>query len=282
MNNFNAKNMLYDYITDNRYHKTTRFTNLGKIYMLTNEVLDDYKIDCLEEKKVLTVTSSADHILFSVLKGATNITSFDINEFTKIYCNLKISMIKKFEYDDFLKKLTLLSDVSNDKEKSAVDVSTKILANLFEELNKDEIEFWNLYFEYFRNYKSILLKLIDKNIDKSPFNTKEKYYEIKNKLNNVNINYIDSDISDIKEKTNDKFDVIFLSNILDYVHGYNNIKNVIDSVQEVCCDNFEIYFYNFFLSHLKDDVNAVERYVDENKNIKLNKINSRVWKIERK
>ena len=66
----------------------------GKVYAFSNENLDDLfnKLD-LKDKKVLTVGSSGDQALYSLLYGAKDITIADLNIYTKPFVEFKIAEI---------------------------------------------------------------------------------------------------------------------------------------------------------------------------------------------
>lgn len=59
----------------------TIYSSGDNIFPWTNEALREYYEKDLSDKKVLTVTSSGDHILHAALGGAKQITGFDINRF---------------------------------------------------------------------------------------------------------------------------------------------------------------------------------------------------------
>ena len=87
------------------HNDLTKFESGDLVYAWTTEYLSLYYEKNLIGKKVLSVTSSGDHILHSVLSGATDVTGFDINRFCKYYSALKIAMIKKYEYEEFFEKI---------------------------------------------------------------------------------------------------------------------------------------------------------------------------------
>ena len=70
------------------------------IYPFTNENLFEYYNKNLENKRVISVTSSGDHILHAALGGAKEIIGFDINRFCKYYCALKIALIKTYNINE--------------------------------------------------------------------------------------------------------------------------------------------------------------------------------------
>lgn len=68
-----------------------------EVYYNTNENLNLYKLPELDSKKVLTVTSSTDQMLYVIKNEGLDVTVFHIDKFAKIYSNLKIAMIKSFK-----------------------------------------------------------------------------------------------------------------------------------------------------------------------------------------
>ncbi len=85
------------------------------IYPFTTENIAGYMKDLdFTNKKIITVTGSADQIINIILKGATDITTFDINPLTEKNMDLKLAPFSSLDYDDFLKFLLYESDISFD------------------------------------------------------------------------------------------------------------------------------------------------------------------------
>ena len=77
-----------------------------KVYPLSNEYLNDYfSFLDLEDKKILTVGSSGDQILYALANGAKEVTHVDISPYAKFYIDFKIATIKQLDYEDFKKFL---------------------------------------------------------------------------------------------------------------------------------------------------------------------------------
>lgn len=180
------------------------------IYPFTTENIAGYMNDLdLTGKRIITVTGSADHILNAILKGATDITTFDINPLTEKYMDLKISVIKKLSYNEFL-NIFLFDDVN---------IDYNIITSL--DMSLESKNFWIKQ-----------LETQNKLLHSSLFNTKyynptsklwqniylkeDNYNLLKTKLNNVNINFICASLKDL-ELTQD-YDYMFLSNISDYLN----------------------------------------------------------------
>ena len=82
---------------------TKSFSDTCQMYSLTTENISAYlkKID-LTNKKVLTVTSSGDHMLNMAFQDCKKIDCFDLNKNAYFMQELKIASIKKLDYEEFL------------------------------------------------------------------------------------------------------------------------------------------------------------------------------------
>lgn len=210
--------LLLDFLKGTNKHEVggyiTRFSNMGKVYSWTNEEFQMYPIDNLNDKKVLTITSSGDHALDAILKGAKNIDSIDINVFCKYYSALKIAMIKKYDYRKFYEMLK--SFTSDDIDLCRM----KILDEVSIFLTEREIDFWSKYSEFKeKSYRNIFYyQPFDSRLNS--YGCEEKYNSLKEKLDDVIINYYDGDIiysTDILK--NKSYDCIYLSNILERIES---------------------------------------------------------------
>ena len=104
------------------------------IYPWTNEDLGGaFNNFCQPNSKVLTVCSSGDHVLNAVLRGCSDITTFDINKFTFYYLDLKMAAIESFSRTDFLQFMPGLiteEEYMNDEELEARTNSLYDLADI--------------------------------------------------------------------------------------------------------------------------------------------------------
>lgn len=285
----NVYEMFYGCLVPPKCYSTTNFGEYEKVYMTTNEELENYAVKDLSNKKVLTVTSSFDHALYAILNGALDITAFDINKLTKFYSELKIAMIKNYDYDEFFNSLLILSDISNNSRKSEDEIVKKILPRLSSDLSDETFLFWNLYYEKFRHSCKILKDIDERNLKFTPYSDACNYKIIKERINNINVNFISSDINKLKNITKYTYDVIFLSNIFDYIYGFKKIKKVLDNILLLTKEESEIYLYSFFVRCISDKVDRLEKdliaYKDQNSDINLsinNNHGKKIYKIERK
>lgn len=227
------------------------------IYPFTTENIAGYMNDLdLTGKRIITVTGSADHILNAILKGATDITTFDINPLTEKYMDLKISVIKKLSYNEFL-NIFLFDDVN---------IDYNIITSL--DMSLESKNFWIKQ-----------LETQNKLLHSSLFNTKyynptsklwqniylkeDNYNLLKTKLNNVNINFICASLKDL-ELTQD-YDYMFLSNISDYLNlmftddllvSYKNLINKFLKRVKVI---YFAYLYDIESKNFRSDIDDLNK-----------------------
>ena len=187
----------------------------SSIYLFTTENIAGYMDELdLTNKKIITVTGSSDHIINAILKGCTDITTFDINPLTKYYMDLKLSAIKELSFKEFLD--FMLYDKSFDYETiKRLNIDNESKKFWLKELSKNDYDglkmkhspIFNLkYFDY-QNKIDCNLYLNEKNYD-----------IIKNRLKYVKIKFLRSNLKDLN--LNKKYDYMFLSNISDYINTF--------------------------------------------------------------
>ena len=223
-------------LIDNRRIRTNYNTMFDNIYSFTNEnTKEALKEINLNNKKCLTVLGSSDQALEMCQKGASAITTFDINPLTKYYLNLKVAALKaNLSLDEYLEYFCY-TDMRNIVNYKAFN--NKTFLKIKEYLDGDSYIFWNkLYKKYSDNphmirYKDGLFKE-DENIYsilKTTINylNDDNYEKLKHNIENTNINFINSNIKEICNELNEKYDFIYLSNIIQYTSRIfkNNITN---------------------------------------------------------
>lgn len=152
-----------------------------KIYPFTTETISGYitKMD-IKDKSVLTLGSSCDQALNSLLLGAKDVTIFDINEQVEYFYNLKRKLILSTSRDE------LIYDV----------------------IKLKQFPYFDDIFTYYDLKKMNLYLQNDEN-----------YYKLQNILKGKNINFKIGNIFNISEylEENEKYDRVILSNVLDYI-----------------------------------------------------------------
>lgn len=208
-----------------------RFSKYSKMYIMTTENINGYyKYFDFKNKKVLVPTSSFDHALNAILKGAIEVDTFDINRLSFYMSNLKLAAVKSLTYDEFIE--FFLSDNSFNYE---------LYKKICQYLDNDVIEYFNeIYKQFNYNGKSISNSYLfhhgHKNIIKDNTYLLDNNYDfLKEKVKNTKVVFINTSILNLSKLINKKYDLIFLSNISDYAKNlfkgdylkkyFNFIKN---------------------------------------------------------
>ena len=234
----------------------------NSIYPFTSENIAGYMKDLdLIGKKVITVTGSTDHILNAVLQGATEITTFDVNPKTEPYMDLKISAVRNLLYEDFIKLLLFENNMNLDYNIiSSLDMSKKSRAFWLEQLSK----FNNNGIEL-RNSSLFNTKYFnpDSKLWQNLYLEKSKYDLLKQRLNGVNITFVNASLKDLKIEEN--FDYMFLSNISDYLnlmYSRNqliNYRNLLIQFQKRINTIYFAYLYDIGNSNPRTEMDDLRK-----------------------
>lgn len=198
-----------------------------KIYKFTTENISGYINQFhLKNGSLLTVGSSGDQAINANFYGCNYVTVVDLNRYTKYYFYLKKAALLTLSYDEFLNYFSF-----NNNYRMSKTIYEKIREKL-RIINIDSLIFWDYIYDCFDiNKKSNNLfhdysdELINVNIFNTYLNNENNYNLEKEKINNLNIKFINGDIlkSD-KIFTWEKFDNINLSNIYSYNYEDNKYK----------------------------------------------------------
>ena len=189
------------------------FTDSNRLYYATNESLSDIldRFD-INNKKVLTVLGSGDQAFHFYLKGAQYVDLFDINKLTLYYYYLRrwtIIYLKKsyppFEFDSSYLKFILPIVTPKDADEEQAIEYWKEVANL---LDSRRVTSYDLFHYTGLDYD-------------------EKVYDNTNLVNLLNRDQICFSNVDIAQKLRvyRKYDIIYLSNISDYVNTTGSFDN---------------------------------------------------------
>lgn len=246
----------------------TLFSSGEDVYSWTNEPLKEYYDKDATDKKVLAVTSSGDHILHAALAGSKDITGFDINRFSKYYAALKIAMIKTYTHEDFIKIFGNKDDrflyLMGMIKTSSANVSNKLLS-IYNDvcfcLDEDKKEFWEEYFKLYEKKKVPILKYLHKeHHTNNAYCSKEEYEKLRKSLLDCNIKFIDSNIDALHDKTKEKFDLMYISNIIGstILQDPEVVFAIIRALQKNLNKNGVIYDYSFANEDWKDELFSKE------------------------
>ncbi len=240
---------------ENENSSLTPFGCTESSYLWTNENMYLYEDEDLSDKCILTVTSSGDHTLNAVLNGAKKIDSFDINLYSKYVSALKIAMIKKYDYNAFLYRVNWIENIGG----LNFNAGKNMVEELKEYLTYDEYMFWKTE-EYLRiNNKIDFYDIVNTNLYRNlnRYNNVCSYKKLRKMLGDVSISYSNFDIKDISDNVNQKYDEIYVSNILEFfLSSDKEYKKVVQSLDGILNKKGKIHGYDF-----NRNINA--KYVDK-------------------
>lgn len=233
------------------------------LYPFTNENINGYfKNIKFENKSVLTIVSSGDHILNSFLLGAEKIDAFDSNPLAKYYTELKIAAIKELSFKEFLsffynKKIFRISpDYLNKKTylriRSNLDDNCKIFWDyLFKKYSTKNIANSYLFSADFLNLKGLLKA--------NTYMNEENYLKLRVLLEDKKVTYYNMDLENIVN-INKTYDIILLSNVPAFlenifkVEGLKKLKNIIKTLTHAKSKVVLSYmYYNLLGLPVKED-----------------------------
>ena len=236
------------------------------IYPFTSENIAGYMKELnLTDKRIITVTASGDHILNAIAQGATDTTTFDINPDTRYYMELKIAGVQQLEYDEFLKIFLFDNPMSLHKE---------TIMRLM--VSKECKAYWKKKYQQNQNNGLLLKKSPifyrkyfnpQSKLKQNIYLNKDKYEEVRKRLKKVKIRFINTDLKNLYLK--EKYDVMFLSNISDYISLMYKNHSLELFLEKICVlkENVEkIYFaylYDMGNSNRSeiDDIEKVKRFL---------------------
>ena len=273
-------------LVEKNFQNISDHSKYASMYMFTNENIKEItkKLN-LSNKNILTVCSSGDQYFNFLLEKNTDVAVYDINIISKYILFLKEAAIRTLTYQEFLD--FFFSKVLNNKKFFAKETYDKIKKNF---KDKNAKIFWNYLFNTYSKEKLINSSLFAE----SPLSKKdiinfnnylkssENYNKLKSKLLEENkLKFYNIDIRQIP-KLEEKFDFIYLSNILDSIEApdkltyLTKLKNIVLTLSKSLKLNGKLgvcYLYCYLDSYWDDIKNNMQSVVakEENKNTFINK-----------
>ena len=192
------------------------------IYLYTTENIAAYMPYLnLANKSLATVGSSGDQALNAALFDCKDISVIDICPFAKEYFYLKKAAITLLSRNEFLSFFAYKNGMF---ENNSMTFNKKIYQKLREIIKEDDLEVAYFWDYLFKKYSGLRIRKRLFIFGENPKSEETKlnaylqddlsYNEIKNKINNININFIQNDLHKIE--LNNKYDNIILSNLFTY------------------------------------------------------------------
>jgi len=212
-----------------------------KIYATTNEgVREVFEKINVEGKRVATVGSSGDQAFHAIYFGASEVDLIDANILTKALVELKIAAIKTLDvdqYDDFIANIGKINkDIKYNRYYQKIShLLPEDVKVFWDTIMLDGGENENFLFSrmFFTNHTDIFLDSI--------MQIKDSYEKLQDILRSgdYKLNYITADIADFPKELNGKYDLILLSNVVDYC----NLETFNDVVEELYANNLNVGGY---------------------------------------
>lgn len=182
----------------------------GPVYLFTNENISGYinHIPNINGGRVLTVGASGDHAFEAYLRGAAHVDMFDINSLQKCVVELKTHMIRNLDYDDFLEYFF------SGKNGFNADILRPV-KSLFSPELKSFMEIFSRYGSSVLRYDGACSPDINwQNI--SYIGSERSYYALRKRMPE-SMNFVLCDIGALTAHFDQKYNLIMLSNVADYV-----------------------------------------------------------------
>ena len=285
---FYAKEMIENQVNQKRITNVFEpFSKYSKGYLWTNENIKEYinKKYISEYNSALSVTGSGDHLFNLILNNVLNIDTFDTNTLTEYnVLGLKKALIEKFKYNDFL---TICELIANNM--LTLEETTYLIKDLLPLMDKKYRKYWQNISEY--NYQlqknndecldlfaMLFININEKNnfIRRNSYLMgKDNYDKFKENMMRANINfYCTNAINILDTFPNQKYDVILLSNILDYITinwNYEQLRKFEDELLFITNNNGKI-FLAYLLNYYNKNNKNIFRRADIKKEELINEI----------
>lgn len=283
-----AKEMIKNQVNQKRITNVFEpFSKYSKGYLWTNENIKEYinKKYISEYNSALSVTASGDHLFNLILNNVLNIDTFDTNTLTEYnVLGLKKALMEKFKYNDFL---TICELIANNM--LTLEETTYLIKDLLPLMDKKYRKYWQNISEY--NYQlqknndeyldlfaMLFININEKNnfIRRNSYLMgKDNYDKFKENMMRANINfYCTNAINILDTFPNQKYDVILLSNILDYITinwNYEQLRKFEDELLFITNNNGKI-FLAYLLNYYNKNSKNIFRRADIKKEELINEI----------
>lgn len=208
----------------NNKELSNEFGAFSKVYLSATEnvagILEDTD---LNGKKVLTVAGSGDQALNLFFKGAEEVTLFDINPLAFLQNELKLAAAKALDYPDFCEYFAYgIGNVLN----------LKGFKKLLPYLDDDAADYYDFLYSNFsplQIFHKTIFPFYPTNYKLERINNymgEENFLELKEKIQDKKLKYIESDISELNKNLTEIYYAMLLSNISDSLEAIYPVGSV--------------------------------------------------------
>jgi len=271
--------------------------NYSKNYLFTNENIAAYlnQTNLEGKEKALTVLASGDQTFNLISKGILSIDTFDKNGLTSYTAlGLKRALIEKYDYNTFCEMINKLQ-----QKDILLEELSEIILNSLTFVDKEYRMFWQELIYY--NYKTQIkipkerqINLFNIMFYKSTLGncngniyleSESEFEKFKTNLKKANITFNHCDAANITENFSGKYDLILLSNILDYMHlnwefrwDINVLNKYIEDLYSICNNNAEIMLYYVLVNRYAREIFKSNTMINEIENSSIIRVPSIIKK----
>lgn len=190
------------------------------VYATTNEHIYDYRHLFENRKNMLSVIASGDQIFNAMLAGVESIDAFDLSRFPKYFLYLKKAAIQSLTQEEYIKFF-----YEKHSRDSYCDTyfSYRYLSKIRPRLEGEALLFWDALFKKCDWYRiqnrlctglTVPYEIMMKN---NEYLRNSDYFKLRAILKDIEINFKTGDIMDLAASYTDEYDLIYLSNIHQYI-----------------------------------------------------------------
>lgn len=249
------------------------FNSNGPVYAFSNEALSQYmKNYDFNGKSVLASLGSGDFALNAYLMGACQVDTFDINQYTYYFYQLKKALIMKYDFEEFCNFIknppqifARFGDYKQFLDSESITFferllkiydgnTAALLKKVFIDKVGEEKNQWNES-NTFDSTEELFLIAQYKN---TYLQSVEKYNQLKQQLmKKGNSEFYFEDLYQLTPEK--KYDIIYLSNIGDYSKSEEEFKNFVMQLKERVLNENGIIIIVSITNHIIMDYDTCER-----------------------
>ncbi|MBQ4263491.1 MAG: hypothetical protein IJO32_06570 [Bacilli bacterium] len=249
------------------------FNSNGPVYAFANEALSQYmKNYDFNGKSVLASLGSGDFALNAYLMGASQVDTFDINQYTYYFYQLKKSLIMKYDFDSFCNFIknphqifARFGDYKQFLDSESIAFfeklvriydgnTTALLKKVFIDKVGEEKNQWNESNTFDSTEELFLIAQY-----KNPYlQSEQNYNQLKQQLmKKSNDEFYFEDLYQFTPEK--KYDIVYLSNIGDYCKSEEEFKNFVMQLKERVLNENGIIIIVSITNHIMMDYDSCER-----------------------
>ncbi len=206
------------------------YTQFRRIFPFSNENIKTYfDLVDFEDKDVLSVLASSDQVFDMFLRGTKSIDTFDINPLCKYYFYLKKAAILALEKNDFIDFFTTCKNNAGYYELKKT-INKEMFSEITKYLKGDYLIFWDEIYKILNEYNLLNFYYtchseVNELVNRTLYLDDTNYKLLKKSINSFDIKFIECNFKNLYYFLDKKYDIMYFSNIADYLISTYKTKN---------------------------------------------------------